>query len=123
MTEHQERPEAAGAVEEILDVFDRVVRCADAAIARGRIGFDELSRRLSVPDRFRQRHEARRAEVVREILQPVCAVIDRRLAGIGEVHDAEHTPAPPVRLVVTGLLGLLDYHLPGVLERRVAPRH
>src|SRR4029453_4976041 len=61
---------------------------------------DALPRRAGAAvDRVGQRHEAgAAAEVVREVLEAVGAVIDGLVAGFGEVDGTEHPPAPAVWL-------------------------
>jgi hypothetical protein len=51
-----------------------------------------------------QRHEPGTAtEVVGEVAQPEGAVVDRLLAGLGDVHRAEHPPAATIGLLVARL--------------------
>ncbi len=105
VAEHQERAEAARAVQQIGDVGDGIIGCADTAVATGRIVGDELlwGGLLCGLHVIGQRYEPGGAEIVCEILQSVGAVLDRLLAGVGQVHDPEH---PPRRAIGLGPAGL-----------------
>ena len=48
---------------------------------------------------------------------------DGMVAGVGEVHDGQHSPVGAVGLVTTGFLGLVNDDLPGVLQRCIPARH
>ena len=78
---------------------------------------DELSRRLRAFDGIGQRHKPGRAEVVREVLQAVCAVVDGLFAGFGQVHDRQHPPVGAVRRGAAGLGGLVADDAPRLLQR------
>ncbi len=123
MAEQQESAEATSLLEQAGDVADCVIRCADAAITLGGILFDVLTRRLRALDGVGQRHESRRAEVLREVRKSVGTVLDSLVAGVGQVDDTQHPPVVAVGLGAAGPGGLLGDDVPRVLQRRVSSRH
>jgi len=112
MAEQQKGAEAAGGVQQAVDVCDRVRRCPDAAIAFARIFFDELALGLGAFDGVREREEARRAEIVREVLQAVCAVLDRLIASkrLLRIKPDLYMHADVVAELRTKLIAFLDAH-------------
>src|SRR3546814_10109441 len=82
----------------------RSVGGADHDAAALGVARDEVGLRLLALHLVGERHEAGAAtEVVGELLEPVGAVLDGLLAGLGEVHVAEDPPAAAVGLGLAGL--------------------
>src|SRR3546814_10015896 len=91
----------------------RSVGGADHDAAALGVALDEVGLRLLALHLVGERHEAGAAtEVVGELLEPVGAVLDGLLAGLGEVHVAEDPPAAAVGLGLAGLGGLLGDDVP-----------
>lgn len=123
MAEHEERAEAPGLLEQLLDVGDCVVRGTDHRAPALGVLLDERGVGQGLRAALAERDEpGAGAEVVGEVLQPVGAVLHGLLAGPGQVHLAEHPPARPVRLGPAHLCGLLLHHPPGVADRGEALR-
>ncbi|HEX6166904.1 MAG TPA: hypothetical protein VFZ30_08960, partial [Acidimicrobiales bacterium] len=94
VAQHQEGAEPARLLDQALDVGDGVVGRADDHVARVGVGLHVVARRLRpAVDLVGQRDEAgAAAEVVGERLEPVGAVVDGPVVGLGQVHGAEDAP-------------------------------
>jgi hypothetical protein len=115
MTEQQKSTEAARGVQQALDIGHRVRRCPDAAITLACILFDELAPGSGVLDGVGERDEAGRGEVVRKILQAVCAILNCLITSVSQVDDRQHPPILAVGFGTARLRGLVGDDLPGVL--------